>query len=286
VPIHDLSYTHWNGVLRSGSPAVVLARAQVRAILQRRIVRFLLLVGALFMLVWIAMIYLESHALKAGPLARLAGILEVDAQSFRTYFVRQRLVHLLLCLAFADLIALDRRFRALQIYLARPLGAREYVLAKWLAIAAILSAVTWIPGLFLVAVKTILRGDLTWLGASPWLPLSILAYAACLIVPLGLVTLALSSLSRSPRQASAALFAVLVLSTAAGQALAALTRHDAWQLLSFNTCLDHVASALFATAPPTSLPLGAPLAVLAAASALAVLVLRARVRAIDVVGGA
>ena len=286
MPIHDLSYTHWSGQRRDTSPVWVLARAQLRAVLQRRAVRFLLLVAGIFTLVWIAMIYLESHALRSGPLSQLAGVLEVDAASFRTFFVRQRLVHLLLCLALADLIAIDRRHRALQIYLSRPLDGRDYVVAKWLAVAAVLSCATWIPGLLLIAIKSILRGDVAWLAASPWLPLAVLAYGACVAVPLGFLTLALSSLSRSARQASAALFAVLVLATAAGQALAALTHQDVWHLLSIQTCLDHVASAVFATSPPTSLPVWASLGALAAVTAIAIAILRARIRAVDIVGGA
>jgi ABC-type transport system involved in multi-copper enzyme maturation permease subunit len=286
MPVHDLSYAHWTGTRQARPPALVLARSQVRTFLQRRTIRVLLVAGGIVTLAWIAMIYLESHALRAGPLARLAGVLEVDAQSFRTFLVRQRLLHLLLCLALADVVALDRRHRALQIYLARPLGPRDYVVAKLTAIAALLSAVTWIPALALVAIKSILRGEIRWLGESPWLPLAILGYAVSLIVPLGLLTLALSSLSRGARQASAALFATLMLSAAAGQTLAALTRQDAWRLLSVNDCLDHVASALFATASPSSLPAWAAALALVAVAAVAAAVLRARIRAIDVVGSA
>jgi ABC-2 type transport system permease protein len=286
MPVHDLTYQHWSGMRRERSPVWVLARAELRTLLARRSVRVLLILGLGFVLVWVAMIYVESHALRSGPLARLAGVLEVDAASFRTFMVRQRLLHLLLFLAVADLVALDRRHRALQIYLSRPLGRQDYVLGKLVAIAALASVMTWIPALVLVATKTILRGEVAWLGAFPWLPASALAYALCLIVPLGLLTLALSSLARGGRQASAALFGTLALSGAAGQALAALTRQDAWQLLSMNACLDRVASTLFGTATQSDLPAWAAFATLGAVAVLAALVLRARVRAIDVVGGA
>jgi hypothetical protein len=83
------------------------------------------------------------------------------------------------------------------------------------------------------------------------------------------------------------LFGTLALSGAAGQALAALTRHDGWQLLSMNACLDRVASALFGTAARSGLPAWAAFASLATVAVLAAVVLRAaRVRAVDVVGGA
>jgi hypothetical protein len=115
VPIHDLSYQHWRGVPSTRSPVSVLMRDQMRLLLRRRVVRLLLLVSGLFTLVWGAMIYVESGLPVSGPLRQLADTVRVDAQCFRRFLTMQRLVHLLLCLAAADLIALDRRHRALQI---------------------------------------------------------------------------------------------------------------------------------------------------------------------------
>lgn len=286
MPVHDLSYQHWAGVRHDRPLALVLARAQIRAVLGRRIVRFLLLVSAGFTLAWGGMIYVETHVVRAGPLARIANVVTVDDQSFRNFLSRQRLVHLLLCLAAADLIALDRRHRALPLYLSRPLRARDYVAAKALAIAVPLSLATWVPAFVLILVKCILRGDVRWLGPFPWLPASILGYSVALIVPLTLLTLALSSLSRSPRSAGAAVFAVLALSGAIGQAFAALTHHPEWQLLSIHANLDQVASLLFGNAAPLEVPRPAAVVVLLGVCAGAMEILRRRVRAVDVIGGA
>src|SRR5262245_56686427 len=217
MPIRDLSYQHWTGQPHDRPPALILARDQMRLLLRRRTVRFLILASAAFTLAWGVMIYIETHVIHAGPLSRIGSVVTVDAESFRKFLVWQRLVHLLLCLAAADLVALDRRHRAIQIYLARPLRARDYVVAKALAMAVPLSLTTWVPAFLLVLVKTIFRGDVKWMSDYPWLPASILAYAAALVVPLTLVTLALSSLSRSPRSAGAAVFGVLALTAAIGQ---------------------------------------------------------------------
>jgi len=286
MPIHDLSYQHWQGKRHDRPLALVLARAQVRAVLQRRIVRFLLLVSIGFTLAWGGMIYVETHVVRAGPLARIAGIVTVDDQSFRNFLSRQRLVHLLLCLAAADLIALDRRHRALQLYLSRPLRARDYVLAKAIAMAVPLSLATWVPAFLLILVKCILRGDVGWLAAFPWLPASILGYSVALVVPLTLLTLAISSLSRSARSAGATVFGALALSGAIGQAFAALTHHPAWQLLSIHSNLDQVASLMFGNASPLDVPRPAAALVLLAVCGVAVEVLRRRIRAVDVIGGA
>ena len=286
MPIHDLSYQRWSGTPSGRSPVSVLARAQLRLLVRRRVVRLLLLPASIiFTLVWGSMIYLETRLPDSGPLRQIAATVHVDARSFERFLTLQRMVHLLLCLAAADLLALDRRHRALQIYLARPLRGRDYVAAKAIAIAVLLGLMTWAPGLFLVLLKTALRADVGWLGEQPWLPASIAAYSLALVLPFTLLTLAISSLSASPRLAGAQLFAFVILSNAAAELLSALTRRPAWQLLSLNADLDQVASWLFGDVPRHDVPAwmaGAALGVLSAAAAL---VLRWRVRPIDVVGG-
>jgi hypothetical protein len=263
----------------------VLVRDQLRLLLRRRVVRLLLLVSGLFTLVWGAMIYIESGLPLSGPLQQLAETVRVDAPRFRQFLTMQRIVHLLLCLAAADLIALDRRHRALQIYLARPLKPLDYVLGKAGAVAILLSLTTWVPGLFLVLLKTTLRADVRWLGGQLWLPLSIAGYSAVLIDSCTLLTLALSSLSSSARLASAQLFAFVALSGTAAQLLAALTHSPQWHLLSFNDDLDQVSSWFFRELPRYDVPAWAGLIALVLFGAAGAMLLRARVRAVDVVGG-
>jgi hypothetical protein len=248
-------------------------------------VRLVLLASLVATLVVGTLIYFESHAASFGPLRNLSESVTVNASVFRVFMLRQRLVHLLLCLIAADAIALDRRHRALQIYLARPVRVRDYVLARSLSVAVPLALTTWIPGLFLVLLKTSIRADLGWLAPEPWLPASILGYGALLTVPLALLTMAVSSLSTSPRQASALLFAVLALSGACGQLLSALTRSDAWLLLSINANLDQVGHWLFASPAPKDLSPVWSLAALGALAAASVFVLHRRIRPLEIVGG-
>jgi hypothetical protein len=285
VPIFDQSYQRWAGVPRLRSPIVILGRAQLRVLFGRWMVRLVLLASLIATLVVGALIYFESHATNFGPLRNLAENFTVNAAVFRTFMLRQRLVHLLLCLIAADAIALDRRHRALQIYLARPVRGRDYVLARSLAVAVPLALTTWIPGLFLVLLKIAVRADVSWLAPEPWLPAAILGYGVALTVPLALLTMAVSSLSTSPRQASALLFAVLAVSGACGQILAGLTRSDSWLLLSINANLDQVGYWIFGAAPPRDLEPAWSLAALAALAAVSIVVLRQRIRPLEIVGG-
>ena len=285
MPIRDLSYAHWKGLRSERSPSWILARAQLRLILARRAVRFLLLVSALFTLAWAGMIYLETRVPTGGPWAQIAQVARLDARSLWRFFVWQRLSHLLLCVAAgADLIALDRRHKALQIYLARPLRVRDYVLGKGLALAVLLSFTTWIPGLLLVVLRIALAGSVAWLAPQPWLPLSILGYSVALIGGCTLLTLAVSSLSGSSRLASAQLFAFVALTAAMGDVLSTLTRVPAWQLVSFNANLDRVASAVFGQIPRHDVPLVYAVAALVALGSGCASLLATRIRPIEVVG--
>ena len=285
MPIRDLSYAHWTGTRSERSPAWILARAQLRLILARRSVRFLLVVSALFTLAWSGMIYLETRVPSGGPWAQISQVTRLDARSFWRFFVWQRLAHLLLCVAAgADLIALDRRHKALQIYLARPLRASDYLLGKGLALAVLLSLATWVPGLLLVVLRIALGASIAWLAPQPWLPLSILGYSAALIGGCTLLTLAVSSLSASSRLAGVQLLAFVILTAAAGDLLSTLTRAPVWQLVSFNANLDRVASAVFAEVPGHDVPLTLALAALVALAAGCAALLATRIRPIEVVG--
>jgi ABC-type transport system involved in multi-copper enzyme maturation permease subunit len=285
VPIFDQTYQRWQGVPHLRSPALVLARAQLRVLFGRWAVRLVLLASLLATLVLGTMIYFESHTASFGPLRNLSEGITVNAAAFRFFMLKQRLLHLLLCLIAADAIALDRRHRALQIYLARPVRVRDYVLARSLAVVVPLALTTWIPGLFLVLLKTAIRAEVSWLAPEPWLPASILGYGALLAVPLALLTLAVSSLSSSPRQASALLFAVLALSGACGQLLSSLTRSDAWLLLSVNANLDQVGHWVFASPAPHDLAPGWSMLALGVLAAASVYVLHRRIRPLEIVGG-
>lgn len=285
MPIFDQSYQRWHGTPRLRSPAIVLGRAQLRVHFGRWIVRLLLLAGVIATLVVGTLIYFENRAGGFGPLRQLSENFAVDAGVFRTFMLRQRLVHLLLCLIAADVIALDRRYRALQLYLARPVRVRDYVLARGLAVAVPLALTTWVPGLFLVLVKIAIQGQVGWLAKEPWLPASIVGYGAAITIPLALLTLAVSSLSASPRQASALLFAVLALSGACGQILAGITRTDAWHLLSINANLDQIGHWIFGSTPPRDLAPGWSLLALVGLAGLSAIVLHRRIRPLEVVGG-
>jgi len=287
MPIHDLSYRHWRG-RRSERPAsLVLAWSQLRLTMRRRAVRWLLVLSALGVLVCLGVVYLETMP-RDSPLGVLRGLpqVELDGRSLRIFLAFQRVVAYFIVLAAgAEVIALDRRTKALQIYLARPLGVADYLVGKGLPIVLLLSLTSWVPALALLLLRSIASASLQWLRDEPWLPLAILAYSLLLILPVTLLTLAVSSLSTSARLAGAQLVAVVIFSTAVGRILSTLTHDDAWQLLSLDANIGQVRSWLFGSGLPHDVsPWSALVALLVLSTGCTLLLLR-RVRPVDVVGG-
>lgn len=119
---------------------------------------------------------------------------------------------LLLCvLVGAGLIAEDRRSNALELYLSRPLGLRDYLLGKLIIIGLFLAMVTAVPACILVLVQMMLRGhepgvlaaqaDLLWRT-----PMA----AGVLILTMSLLVLAASSLAQRARNAAILFIGTLV----------------------------------------------------------------------------
>ena len=288
MPIHDFSYRHWEGQRTQRPPAWILGWTQLRLVVKRRAVKLLLIVSGLFFVAYLVMLYVETMP-EDSALAVLRDIpfIRLDAASLHVFMERQRLIHYLLCLAAgAEFIALDRRHKALQIYLARPLRVQDYLLGKALPLVVLLSLTTWIPALLLLVLKSVATASLEWLRDEPWLPLSILGYGWVQIAALAPLTLAVSSLSPSPRLASGQLVAVFLLSPAIAEILNGLTRNESWRLLSLDADLSQLCGWLFDARLPHDVSPWSALFVLAALAAASYMLLLRRVRAVDVVGGA
>jgi hypothetical protein len=290
MPIHDLSYKHWQGERTRTQPAWILGRAQLSSVLKRRSVRFLLLAGGLLFLAYLIIIWVEALALRGGSdlpdfLVQLAASVTLNGQMLQRYLEWQIYLHVLLCIAGgADLLALDRRYRALQLYLARPLRVPDYLLGKAMPMLLLLSLTSWIPAMLLIGLKTIATTDIDWLVREPWIPWSVLLYAVVLIGSLTLLTLAISCTSPSPRLASAQLFVFVALTRVAAEILTQLTSDDHWRLMCPLADLRQVSAWLFQQPLPSeSSPWLSVLALIVMAAG-SIWLLRKRVRAVDIVG--
>ncbi len=187
------------------------------------------------------------------------------------------------------LIGADLANNALPTILSHPISRLEYILAKLSVMAAYLSAVTWIPMLFLFVFQSSL-------SATPWawkhLHIAYGAFVGCAIwiTLLSLLSLAVSSWVRWRIVATGMVIAAIFVPAGMGGVFNAVMRTP-WgnllniprMMLSLWQRLLHVPFSRFSQI--SELPTPAMLISVAAICALCALALDARIRAREVVRG-
>jgi ABC-2 type transport system permease protein len=183
----------------------------------------------------------------------------------------------------AGLVANDLRTGAILVYLSRPLTRRDYVAGKLCVLMALNLAVTLLPGLLLYGVACALAPaqfvtlELAWLGPA------ITLHAFVLALSLSLAALAVSALSRSGRVAGLAFFGLLIGLDLVQGIVGVIARWPPAILMSVQACINAVGDALLGSPPADALHWIWPSLALAALWAASLVVLRARVRAVEIV---
>lgn len=106
------------------------------------------------------------------------------------------------------LISSDLRTRAFLIYFSRPISRLDYVLGKAAILVSVLAMVTLLPSLLLYALSILFSPSFDTLLQTLPVAGSIVLANLGTIVPVGLVLLMFSSLTRQPRFATIAWFVV------------------------------------------------------------------------------
>jgi len=280
MPIYDQTYRRYEarGPLRQVR-FWPITREALRLILAKRAFLGLLGVALLPLVVRAVQIYVVTRVPEAGR------VLPIDGRLFGE-FLNQQIGFVLLLSVFggAGLIANDLRTGAILIYLSRPLTRRDYVLGKLGVLLALNFGVTLGPALLLygigiaVAPEVFVRADRAWIAPA------IVLHSAVIAGVLGLVALAASSLSRSARIAGLGFFGLVAgLETARG-ILGAMSHRSEAHVLSLQHDLRMLGNALFGIAERGgSVPTLYPALVLGLVCVACLAVLRARVRAVEVV---
>jgi ABC-2 type transport system permease protein len=280
MPIYDQGYRRY--VARAALHRVrfwPITREALRLVLVRR--AFLGLLAASFVpfVVRVIQIYIVTRFPEAGR------VLPIDGRLFGD-FLNQQIVFTLLLSIFgaSGLVANDLRTGAILVYLSRPLTRRDYVLGKLGVPMALNLAVTLAPGLLLYVAGLMLAPDQYAKAELWWIAPAIVLHAVTISLVVSLVTLAISSLSKSGRIAGIAFAAGFIgLEAVRGVLQGGLHRREA-VLLSLKADLNAIGTALFGTVDPTSgVHWAWAVAVLVAVTVGCLFVLRARVRAVEIV---
>lgn len=109
------------------------------------------------------------------------------------------------------LIADDIKTRALPIYFAKPINPFTYLLGKWLVVATYIALLTLLPNVLALIFAVLLTGGLATTGATLSLALQLVVAGFGVMVLMGVVMLALSSLSADKRYVAVGWFAICIL---------------------------------------------------------------------------
>src|SRR5918993_1275159 len=281
MPIHRERYRRREGGvdLRGGAWAVIAANG-LRSLVRKRAFLFLLI------LAWIPVIVrgVQIWAAANVPGMSQIGMLAISPRTFRDFLNQQEpLVFYITEYAGSGLIADDIRANALQLYLSRPITRTQYIAGKAAILMAALAAVTVLPAILLLLLVPAFAGSMTFLVDNLTLIPSISAYSLIQITLSAFLILAMSSFSKS-RWFVAILYAGLAFFThAVFGVLGAAVPGSAFSWVSIFANVRQVGDVLFRLPPRHDThPLisAAVISLIVAASAL---VLRRRIRAIEVV---
>jgi ABC-2 type transport system permease protein len=280
MPIYDQGYRRYVG--RSPLHRVrfwPITREGLSLLLAKRLFVLLLFASLLPAIVGTLLVYIYTRFPEAGRL------LPIDGQLFGAVLKYQMLFGILLSLFGASgAIAHDLRSGAMLVYLSRPLTKRDYVLGKIGVPFTLNLAAMLVPGLLLytsaigLAPEQYLRWRLWWIAPA------IVAYSVAAGLAISLVTLALSSLTKSARVAGIGFAALFVGLEMMRLVLQFGFNHREAVVLSVWADLKALGVALFAVQDPQlEIAWYWPLLVLAAASLACLAVIRSRVRAVEIV---
>lgn len=278
MPIHDQGYRRYAGRRDQQWRAWwVIARTGLRARLRdRRVIGLLLLA-------WLPCLGRAVQMYTAATFSQ-AAFLAPGVEMFRDFLRQQNIfVAFVTMLVGAGLVADDRRANALQIYFARPVTRADYIVGKAVTLLVTLAAVTWLPGVILLAVQVLVTGETRFLRDHLFLLPAITLAALLQVLLSALPMLALSSLSRSARFAAITYAAAAFFSSSLYEVIRGTTGAVWWAWVSPSDTLAVISDAVFRVSREPVLPV--PVAILLVAGLLvgSLLILRWRVQPAEVV---
>jgi ABC-2 type transport system permease protein len=281
MPIHRERYRRReSGVdLRGGAWAVIAANG-LRSVVRKRAFLFLMILSWIPVVVRAVQIWAATNVPQMSSVEMFA----VTPQTFRDFLNQQEpLVFFLTVYVGSGLIADDIRANALQLYLSRPITRTQYIAGKAAIVMAALAAVTLVPALLLFLLVPGFAGSMAFLQANLLLIPAILVYSVVQIALSAFLILALSSLSKS-RWFVAILYAGLAFFThAVFGVLGAAVDGSSFSWVSIFANVRQVGDVLFRIPPRHDTHPLISATVIALIIAASALVLRRRIRAIEVV---
>jgi ABC-2 type transport system permease protein len=240
MAVYQRSYQRYTGpMLGLSTRLLALARFTHEDMRKSRILGPVLYIGLIWPLVSVLLVYLH-HNLDALRLMDVGvnQLLSIDKRFFYLYLSFQSTISFFVAaLAGPGLISPDLANGALSTILARPIRRTDYVLGRMLPLAIMLSAITWIPGLFVFFFQTSMVGW-DWFTANWRIAFGLFAGGLLWVAILSLMAIALSAWVKWKPVAGALMFAVFFISAAIGEILNALLETRWGHLINMRTLMS------------------------------------------------
>jgi len=283
MPVYDRGYTHWEPSEGRAWPAWwVIARRGIAEPLRRRWLLMLMLLGWIPAIVKGGIIYFK---LKAGDIADLlgGGWTSIEPEGFLAFIEGQRFfVFVFLAIVGAGLVATDRRDNGLSLYFSRPLGLNSYIGGKALIVVFFYCLITLFPVYALCLFSYLIAPEATGMDLLLLTPLRATVYCLLTGGSISLVLLAFSSLGTRSIFVMV-WWTIMVSGTETIGAIAEGLGKGSLQAVNFLGNYHNAGSLLFASGARLEVNPWVSLLIVTAWTALAILVLRNRIRPVEVV---
>ncbi len=169
MAVYRRGYHRYSGPVRGPwHRFMVMPRFAWQRLFQQRLVVLLIVIAMMWPLLCACFIYLTNHLdLLKGIFGRdFQNFIEANGNFFMIFMdVQATFSTFLAALIGPGLIAPDLANNALPLYFSRPITRSDYVFARLLVLLGMLSLITWIPGLVLFGMQTVMAGG-WWLRAN------------------------------------------------------------------------------------------------------------------------
>jgi len=286
--VREKGYSHWDGQLAERRfPWWPITRTGIQLAFRKKRLKLASAGAFIPSFVFLAGLYISERLEDFKSFLQGSDrLLNISPKYFATYFTNDSLLFMIvLVLTFGagGIIADDLRHSSLQLYFARPLGKKDYLLGKMSVIAFFTLLYTAVPGIVLILFKLIFAGSFKFFLQYPWLPLSVLADSALLTVFFGFYVLLLSSVSKNSRYVIILMFGVYIFSSVLYGILNSIFRTPYTALVSVPANLQQAGAFLFGQKLPYAVPAVWSFVVLAAICVLAAIVLNRKIRSVEVI---
>lgn len=180
------------------------------------------------------------------------------------------------------LVSPDLANGALPLYLSRPLSRTSYAVGKMATLAALISLITWIPGLFLFFLQSWLEGW-DWFSENLYVAVAIVAGAGIWIVTISLLAMAASAVARRKVIAQTFLLGVIIFGSIAGQTVNQMFHTKLGFVFALPELMHTIWEGLFRVPLAAQLPTPLAWAAVVGVCGLSIAVLAKKLRAFEVV---